>query len=78
MEINWGESINGQNYLAHLTVIGVAAFCAIWLGYGFQMGTLKSYPFPAREYLTACRRLLTALSKGTLPDDLVQQFINRD
>jgi hypothetical protein len=42
------------------------------------MATLKSYPFPAREYLPAYRRLLTALSEGTLPDALAQQFINRD
>ena len=50
--------------LAYVAVIGVAAFCAIWLGYGFNVGTIKCYPFPALEYLNGLQAATTLIAGG--------------
>jgi hypothetical protein len=50
--------------VAYLTLIAVAAYCAIWLAYGFNVGTLKGYPFPAREYLTGLQAATTLIGGG--------------
>ena len=50
--------------VAYVTVIAVAGFCAIWLGYGFNVGTLKGYPFPAREYLNGLQAATTLITGG--------------
>jgi len=50
--------------VAYLAVIAVAAYCAIWLAYGFNVGTLKGFPFPAREYLTGLQAATTLIGGG--------------
>jgi hypothetical protein len=50
--------------VAYVTLIAVAGFCAIWLGYGFNVGTLKGYPFPAREYLNGVKAATTLITGG--------------
>jgi hypothetical protein len=50
--------------LANLTVIAVAAYCAIWVVYGFNMGTLKGYSFPARAYLDGLQAATTLITTG--------------
>jgi hypothetical protein len=59
--------------LAYLAVIAAAACCAIWAGYGFRVGTLKGFPFPAREYLTALQAG-TALVAGGKPSFLLGAY----
>jgi hypothetical protein len=56
--------LNAKTTLAYLAVIAAAAYCAIWVVYGFRMGTLKGYPFPAREYLTALQAGTTLVQGG--------------
>jgi hypothetical protein len=56
--------LNAKTTLAYLAVIGAAACCAIWAGYGFRIGTLKGYPFPARDYLTALQAGTTLVAGG--------------
>ena len=53
-----------KTILAYVTVIAVAGCCAIWLGYGFNVGTLKGYPFPAREYLNGLQAATTLITGG--------------
>jgi dolichyl-phosphate-mannose-protein mannosyltransferase len=48
----------------YLAVIAVAAYFSIWLVYGFNVGTLKGYPFPAREYLTGLQGAITLIGRG--------------
>ena len=50
--------------LAYLAVIAVAAYFAIWAVYGFRVGTLKGYPFPAREYLTYLQAATSLVADG--------------
>jgi hypothetical protein len=50
--------------LRYLIIIAVAAYCAIWLAYGFNVGTLKGYPFPAREYLTGLQAAKSLVAGG--------------
>ena len=50
--------------LAYVAVIAAAAYFAIWLGYGFRVGTLKGFPFPAREYLTALQKGADLIAGG--------------
>jgi hypothetical protein len=50
--------------LAYLTLIAVAAYCAIWAVYGFSVGTLKGYTFPAREYLNGLQAATTLIATG--------------
>ena len=50
--------------VAYVTLIAVACFCAIWLGYGFNVGTLKGYPFPARDYLNGLQAATTLITAG--------------
>lgn len=50
--------------LAYLTVIAVAAYFAIWAAYGFRVGTLKGFPFPAREYLTGLQAATSLITGG--------------
>lgn len=50
--------------MAYLAVIGVAAFFMIWVAYGFNVGTLKGFPFPAREYLTGLQGATTLIAGG--------------
>jgi 4-amino-4-deoxy-L-arabinose transferase-like glycosyltransferase len=50
--------------VAYVTAIAVAAFCTIWMVYGFHVGTLKGYPFPAREYLNGLQAAKTLITGG--------------
>jgi hypothetical protein len=50
--------------LARLAVIAVAAYFAIWLAYGLRVGTLKGFPFPAREYLTSLQAATSLIAGG--------------
>lgn len=50
--------------LAHLAVIALAAYCAIWVVYGLNVGTLKGYPFPARQYLNSLEAATTLIGGG--------------
>lgn len=50
--------------IAYLTVIAVAAYFAIWLGYGFNVGTVKGFPFPARDYLDGFQAATTLITGG--------------
>ena len=62
---NTGASrLTVKTTLAYLTLIAVAAYFAIWSAYGFSVGTLKGYPFPAREYLTALQAGTTLITGG--------------
>ena len=56
--------LNAKTTLAYLAVIAAAAYCAIWVVYGFHVGTLKGYPLPAREYLTALQAGTTLIAGG--------------
>ena len=56
--------LTAKTTLAYLTVIALAAYCAIWVVYGFSAGTLKGYPFPAREYLTGLQAARTLIGDG--------------
>jgi 4-amino-4-deoxy-L-arabinose transferase-like glycosyltransferase len=58
------SKLSAKATLVHLTVIAVAAYCAIWAIYGFKLGTLKGYPFPAREYLTGLQAATTLIASG--------------
>ena len=58
---------NGQRIsrtLGHLAVVSLSAAFTIWAGYGFQMGTLKGFPVPARAYLTGLQTLMHLLEDG--------------
>jgi Dolichyl-phosphate-mannose-protein mannosyltransferase len=54
--------LTAKTTVAYLTVIALAAYCAIWVVYG--LGTLKGYPFPAREYLTGLQAAKTLIGGG--------------
>ena len=56
--------LTAKTTMLYLAVIAVAAFCSIWLVYGFDVGTLKGYPFPAREYLTGLQGATTLIAGG--------------
>ena len=56
--------LSARTTLTYLTMIAVAAYCAIWAVYGFKLGTLKGFPFPAREYLTALQAGTTLVAGG--------------
>lgn len=56
--------LTAKTTLAYLSVIALAAYCAIWVVYGFNLGTLKGYPFPAREYLTGLQAARTLIGGG--------------
>ena len=56
--------LTAKTTLAFLIVIAVAAYCAISVVYGFNRGTLKGYPFPAREYLTGLQAAKTLVGGG--------------
>ena len=56
--------LTAKTTLAYLTVIALAAYCAIWVVYGFKVGTLKGYPFPAREYLTGLQAATILIGGG--------------
>lgn len=56
--------LNLKSTLRYLIIIAVAAYCAIWLAYGFNVGTLKGYPFPAREYLTGLQAATSLIGGG--------------
>ena len=53
-----------KTMMAYVAVIAVAAFFSIWLVYGFNVGTLKGFPFPAREYLTGLQGATTLIEGG--------------
>ena len=65
--------LNAKTTLAYLAVIAAAAYFAISAAYGFRVGTLKGYPFPAREYLTALQAG-TALIAGGKPSFLLGAY----
>ncbi len=50
--------------LAHLIIIALAAYFAIWVVYGFNVATIKGYPVPAREYLNGLRAFTTLIGGG--------------
>ena len=56
--------LSAKTTLAYLTLIAVAAYFAIWLVYGFGVGTLKGFPLPAREYLTGLQAARTLIGDG--------------
>jgi len=56
--------LTAKTTLAYVAVIAAAAYFAIWLGYGFRVGTLKGFPFPAREYLTALQEGANLIAGG--------------
>ena len=56
--------LSAKTTLAYLTIIALAAYCAIWVVYGFNVGTLKGYPFPAREYITGLQAATTLIGGG--------------
>jgi hypothetical protein len=56
--------LTAKTTLAYLSVIALAAYCAIWVVYGFNVGTLKGYPFPAREYLTGLEAATSLIGGG--------------
>jgi hypothetical protein len=47
-----------------LTVGSLVAAVTIWAGCGFQMGTLKGFPVPARAYLTGLQALTHLVENG--------------
>ena len=56
--------LSPRTTLAYLSLIAVAAYCAIWGVYGFNLGTIKGYPFPAREYLNGLQAAKTLVVTG--------------
>lgn len=56
--------LTAKTTLAYLTVIALAAYCAIWVVYGFDVGTIKGYLFPAREYLNGLRAFTSLIGGG--------------
>ena len=56
--------LTAKTTLLYVAVIAAAAYFAIWLGYGFRVGTLKGFPFPAREYLTALKEGTSLIAGG--------------
>ena len=58
------SQLTAKTVLAYLAVIALAAYCAIWVVYGLKLGTLKGYPFPAREYLTGLQAATTLVEGG--------------
>lgn len=56
--------LSAMTTLAYLTMIAVAAYFAIWVVYGFNLGALKGYPFPAREYLTGLQAATSLIAGG--------------
>jgi len=56
--------LSAMTAMAHLAVIAVAAYFAIWMVYGFSVGTLKGIPVPAREYLDGLKAATTLIQTG--------------
>lgn len=56
--------LTAKTTLVYLIVIAVTAYCAIWVVYGFNVGTLKGFPFPAREYLDGLEAATTLIGGG--------------
>lgn len=56
--------LTAKTTLAYLAAIAVAAYFAIWLVYGLKVGTLKGYPFPAREYLNGLQAATSLIGGG--------------
>lgn len=56
--------LTAKTTLVYLTLIAVAAYCAIWVVYGFDVGTIKGYPVPAREYLNGLQAFTTLVGGG--------------
>ena len=56
--------LTAKTTLAYLTVIALAAYCAIWAVYGFNVGSLKGFPFPAREYVTGLEAATALIAGG--------------
>ena len=56
--------LSAKTTLAYLAVIALAAFFGIWLGYGFGVGPVKGFPFPAREYLNGLQAATTLVAGG--------------
>ena len=56
--------LTAKTTLAFLIVIALAAYCAISVVYGFNLGTLKGFPFPAREYLNGLQAAKTLVGGG--------------
>ena len=56
--------LTAKTTLAYLAVIAVAAYFAIWLVYGFNVATVKGYPFPARDYLTGLQAATSLVASG--------------
>lgn len=58
------SQLPAKTTVAYIIVVAVAGFCAIWLGYGFNVGTVKGYPFPARDYLNGLQAATTLITSG--------------
>lgn len=56
--------LTAKTTLAFLIVMALAAYCSIWVVYGFDVGTLKGYPFPARQYLTGLEAATNLIGGG--------------
>ena len=56
--------LTAKTTLAYLTAIVVSAYFAIWLAYGFRVGTLKGFPFPARDYVTGLQAATSLIAGG--------------
>ena len=56
--------LSAKTTLVYISLIAMAAFCAIWAVYGFRFGTFKGYPFPARGYLTGLQAARTLIGSG--------------
>ena len=56
--------LTAKTTLTYLIVIAVAAYFAIWMAYGFRVGTLKGFPFPARDYLTGLQAASSLIAGG--------------
>jgi hypothetical protein len=56
--------LSARTTVVYLTVMALTAYCAIWAIYGFNVGTLKGFPFPARNYLTGLQAGTTLITTG--------------
>jgi hypothetical protein len=56
--------LTAKTTVAYLVVIAAAAYCAISVVYGFHVGTLQGYRFPAREYLAGLQAATTLIGGG--------------
>jgi len=56
--------LSAKTTFAYVMTIALAAYCAIWVVYGFDMGSLKGIPFPGRAYLNGLQAATTLIATG--------------